>query len=150
MPGGTGSTQEVAPSADKIIDHKCGGPLDLADEKIARDDTSASPLIGQTLSDRPTEFSLQCLMKDVRTLGATRIRRNDTEPLIRQRSGIFHKQWCSRQRYCGAAKGVLEGSRVVDIKRDDLIRSYSFKHACHIARGHRVAGFGAAVFACVT
>jgi hypothetical protein len=82
MPGGTGGAQEGAASADEIIDHKCSSPLDLANEKVARDDTSASPLVSQSLADGPTEFSLQCLVKDVCTLGATRIRRNDTELLI--------------------------------------------------------------------
>jgi hypothetical protein len=83
MPGGAGGAQERAASADEIIDHKCSGSLDLANEKIARDDTPASPFVGQSFADWPTEFSLQCLVKDVRTLGATRIRRNNTEPLIR-------------------------------------------------------------------
>jgi hypothetical protein len=35
MPRGAGGAQERAASADKIVDHKCSGSLDLANEKVA-------------------------------------------------------------------------------------------------------------------
>jgi hypothetical protein len=79
MPGGAGGAQERAASADEIIDHKCSGSLDLANEKIARDDTLAAPFVSQSFADWPTEFSLQCLVKDVCT---TRLRKIGESQMI--------------------------------------------------------------------
>jgi hypothetical protein len=51
MPCGTGGAYKRTAGADEVVDHKRGGSLHLSNEKITRDNTCASSLVGERFAD---------------------------------------------------------------------------------------------------
>ena len=101
----------------------------------------------KALPTRRPSAALQRLVKHVGAFGAARVGRNDAERPIRQSLDVVDEQRRGGQRHRRAAKGVLEGGRVVHVEGGDGIGPDGLEKARHIARGYRVVGFGAPVFA---
>ena len=149
LAGGAGRAQERAARADEVVDDERCRSRHLADEQVTRDDARAAAFVGKGFAYRSSQRGFQRLAKQIGTLGSARIGRHNAERLVAQRLGVIDKQRCGCQRHRRAAKGVLEGCRIMHVQGDDGVRAYGREQTRHVARDHWIVGLCAPVLACV-